>query len=609
MIVSMKKFSFLVYHKEYQQFLEEIRERGVLHVKERGEADGSEGTLREKFLIINRLKDIIRFLKKREIKGAVVEKIPAKIDGLKILHDIESLRHEQEVLLQDMQLHEKDLHHLGPWGEFEWEEIDRLKEHGYEIRFYSCVARKWQTGWEEEYNAFEISRHGTSLYFVTLTKKDEKIDIEADLVKLPSHSMNWVNSEKAKILIERERIEGEYDKYASQYLEILEETKLAVQQELDFENIVINSGREVEEKVIVLEGFIPEAKEVEFKEYLDSQPVYYESHKPSAADKIPILLKNNWFAKLFEPIGELYAMPDYGEIDLTPFFAPFYMMFFGFCLGDAGYGLLMVIAAFYFRGKVKTKMKPLMSLIVLLGIATVIFGIIGGTFFGMNLIESEIEWLEKYKRFMLDPEQLFYLALIVGGIQILFGMFIKAFNQIKQKGFKYSLAVWGWLFLIIGGGGIYGLNLIGEVSDQLMKTTLIVILSISGVPILLLNNPDKNPLVNIGAGLWDTYNMMTGLLGDLLSYIRLFALGISSAVMGFVFNDLAMSLSPDIPVLGHLVMIIILLIGHSINIFMSGLGSFVHPIRLTFVEFYKNAGFTGGGKKYKPFKQLVNNEK
>lgn len=122
--------------------------------------------------------------------------------------------------------------------------------------------------------------------------------------------------------------------------------------------------------------------------------------------------------------------------------------------------------------------------------------------------------------------------------------------------------------------------------------------------VFVLNNLKRNPFINIGAGLWDAYNMATGILGDLLSYIRLFALGISSSVMGFVFNDLAINMSGDIPVLSTIIMLIIMIFGHGINIFMGGLGAFVHPMRLTFVEFYKNAGFEGGGKKYKPFKSV-----
>lgn len=113
--------------------------------------------------------------------------------------------------------------------------------------------------------------------------------------------------------------------------------------------------------------------------------------------------------------------------------------------------------------------------------------------------------------------------------------------------------------------------------------------------------------MNFLAGLWDVYGMLTGLIGDLLSYIRLFALGVSSAILGFVFNELAMSLRPDNIILGPIVMIIILVLGHGMTIFMSALGAFVHPIRLTFVEFYKNAGFVGGGKAYKPFAEKKEN--
>jgi V/A-type H+-transporting ATPase subunit I len=139
---------------------------------------------------------------------------------------------------------------------------------------------------------------------------------------------------------------------------------------------------------------------------------------------------------------------------------------------------------------------------------------------------------------------------------------------------------------------------------MMFSTIHIIILGIAGLGIYIFNHPKRNVFVNIGAGLWDTYNMITGFAGDLLSYIRLFALGLSSAILGLVFNKLAMDLSPDIIVVKQLVFLIILIFGHGLNIFMSGLGSFVHPMRLTFVEFYKNAGFTGGGKEYKPFRKL-----
>jgi V/A-type H+-transporting ATPase subunit I len=147
-----------------------------------------------------------------------------------------------------------------------------------------------------------------------------------------------------------------------------------------------------------------------------------------------------------------------------------------------------------------------------------------------------------------------------------------------------------------------------KISPEQFKLYLIIAGSIGGFFIFFMNSPGKNPFLNLGLGIWDTYGMASGLLGDLLSYVRLFALGISSAVLGNVFNQLAFSLSPDIIVVRQLVILLILLFGHGLNFFMSALGSFVHPLRLTFVEFYKNAGFSGGGKKYDPFRRALNIE-
>ena len=121
--------------------------------------------------------------------------------------------------------------------------------------------------------------------------------------------------------------------------------------------------------------------------------------------------------------------------------------------------------------------------------------------------------------------------------------------------------------------------------------------------IFFLNSPHKNPFINVGAGLYSCYEMATGVVGDLVSYVRLFAIGLCGAIIAQVFNALSVGLSGDIPVLSWIFMAAILAIGHGLNIFISALGAFVHPVRLTFVEFYKNAGFEGGGRRFTPFKR------
>lgn len=381
----------------------------------------------------------------------------------------------------------------------------------------------------------------------------------------------------------------------------------ATKKQFDFSKVNLETEDVADNKVKLIEGWVPESKINHLEEVLINEDTVYTSRSPEATDKVPVLLKNNWFARLFEPIGELYTLPAYGEIDLTPFFAPFFMLFFGLCLGDAGYGLLLTIASLVMVKRVKPKMRGIVWLAFFLGLSTTICGIICGTFFGINLINADWPWLTKLKGIMLNSDQLFSASLIIGVVQIIFGMFLKVINQFKHKNYGGGLATIGWLTLILGCGATYLLSGKGIVTPELAKILYIVFASVGGVLIFILNNLKRNVFINFGSGLWDTYNMLTGLLGDVLSYIRLFALGISSSVMGFVFNDLAMNLSPDIIVVKQIVMILILAVGHSMNIFMSGLGSFVHPMRLTFVEFYKNAGFTGGGKKYSPFAEPQKN--
>jgi V/A-type H+-transporting ATPase subunit I len=476
----------------------------------------------------------------------------------------------------------------------------------------SCPIRKFEPEWEEDFYIKVINDWEGYRYFVKLEKSDkenEENEVEeisgADELILPNRSISQLDAEIKKLKAEADKLRHELHQIAYHCIPLLEEYYRDIEQQLSEKNALLQTSEEVEGKVKMLEGWVPETKKEELDNYLEENKILYTADQPSDdEEKVPILLKNNRFARLYEIIGKLYELPNYKELDLVPFFAPFYMMFFGFSLGDAGYGLVIIGLAEYLKRKMPN-LRSVMKLGQLLGLATVIFGILTGTFFGIDLINSEIAWLENVKEYMVDTDELFNLAIILGVIQILFGMVLKVINISRVKGFMYSLSTIGWLILIIGLGAVFGLKTAGTLDEQTASVAQYVVLGIAGVFILVLNHPKRNIFMNIGAGLWDVYNMATSLLGDVLSYIRLFALGVSSAILGMVFNNMAMSMKPDNIILGPLVMIIILVIGHSITIFMSGLGAFVHPLRLTFVEFYKNAGFTGGGKPYKPFAETA----
>ena len=586
MIIPMKKYSFLVYHQNYRNFLDELQELGVIDIIERDVELDDE--MRDKIFLVKQVQNKIKFLKKRKIESKPAKE--SEWDGMDLLGSINQLEQEQEQLQLQLNALKKEYINARPWGDYSEDTILKLEDAGLNLNFFVCSEKKFKDEWNEKYNIEIINTLQSAVYFIVIRQGDEEIDIDAEELTIPERPVSEVVAEQKKTEARIHEINDTYDEYAKKHLDVLERTSNTLESETDLKKAILHTRKEAEDKLMVMEGWVPDHKEENVKNFAEDKGIVYITAEPDKDDKPPVLLKNNKFAKLFEPIGSLFSLPDYKEIDLTPFFAPFFMMFFGFCLGDAGYGILFVIAGTLLKYKLDKKFRPILSLLQWLGIGTIIFGILTGTFFGINLLE--IESLGNLRNIMLNNDQVFMLALMIGLIQILVGIIIRAINQIKQNGFVYGLSSIGWLILILGILDMALLKLSGFVGNILLYIGLFLIVFFS--------DPKASILGRVGKGLWDLYGI-TGIFGDILSYIRLFALGVSSAILGFVINDIAMQILATGPVIGHILCGIFLILGHSMNIAIASLGSFVHPMRLTFVEFYKNAGFSGGGKKYKPF--------
>lgn len=594
MIIKMHKYTFLIFYKEYNSFLESIQQQGVLHIVEKKESVSDE--IKQKYVQINQFEKTIQFLEKREIEQTNKKQ---DADGKEVMHEIIEFQNKLEALLLELDDTTRKLQKAKPWGNFSHKIIQKLEIENIHLKFYIASKKKYLELIDNNIPVEMISEHGNLVHLILFQKGNEEIAIDADEVKLPEFPISEIKKRIGEIENEIERINKKLDVHAGISISLMEQCRKKTHNSLKFENVIYNTTVEADDKLMILEGWIPATKKAQIDEFLKAKNVLFFTDKATLQDKVPILLKNNRFSKLFEPVGSMFSLPAYSEIDLTVFFAPFFMMFFGFCLGDAGYGLLFIIAAGLYKFKVKKEIKPLLSLIQVLGFATVIFGSISGTFFGINLIDAEIPLLADYRSLFLNPDKMFNLALLLGGLQIIYGLFIKAANQIKQYGISYSLATFGWLIVILGSI-IYAILASTEVIPP-NKTLLYIILSAGGFFIIFFSDPEINIFSRVGKGIWDIYSTVTGIFGDLLSYIRLFALGLSSAILGFVINDIAMQILGASKILGPIFFVVFLLLGHTLNILISSLGSFVHPMRLTFVEFYKNAGFVGGGKQYKPF--------
>ncbi|MDO9581360.1 MAG: V-type ATPase 116kDa subunit family protein [Bacteroidales bacterium] len=662
MIAKIKKYTFLVHYRDYTELLDSLREAGVVHIIEKRKLDES-SIIGSDIKLLKRYKKAIQ-----QLSGKIPEIISSDIpeDPLKILADFESYMKEIEETKQKIELLKPEANRIKPWGDFDVSTFQKLKDSGWSLSLFICPQKRFKDEWNDSFALEIIGRDRGKFYFAIIHKDNEFPDIDADQEKIPERPAVSVFEEISLYEEKIKIIESGIQLNAYAWLSSLKKGNDATISKIEYLEATEQADKYAENNLYVLEGWVPVSEENKIEEVLHKSDCYSFISESDINEKIPVILVNNKFAELFEPISKLFALPDYRELDLTPFFAPFFMLFFGFCLGDAGYGLIFIIAGFFIRRKIKPKFKSIVSLAQYLGIAAVLFGFVSGTFFGMNLIdtgytiteqsvmhmkedgvpekvmsllnqikgetfptrksftsevvkaigedgftgnrniilknaESNYSILNSFRHLMLDSISMFYLALIIGGMQIIFGMILRIINITKRKGFKYSLSTLGWVVLaltIIVFKGGSELNLIDETLTKPLFTGLLVS---SGVLIFLFNTPGLNIFLRIGSGVWDTYSIVTGVFGDLLSYIRLFALGISSSILGFVFNDISSQML-SVPYVGWLLFLLLLVIGHSMNIAMATLGSFVHPMRLTFVEFYKNAGFTGGGIEYKPFK-------
>ena len=592
MITTMKKYTFLVFHRDYEAFLTELREAGVVHVTQRAAGLAEDADLQA---LIARRAELQHILK----QGAP-----------------DQLMQEQNDIEQRIVATQKEQARVAIWGEFSSKTIDKLNEAGYTLHYYSCPKAKFDAEW-----GIQVTENGGLIYFVTVGDNSAVTEdaTEITLTKSAAELQADLDGLNGLLVAQKARIEA----WALANIDQLKDELKSVEQQIDWKEVTLNTESGADGALCILEGFCPAENTQALDERLNNLPaaLYYESEDPQPEDATPIKLHNNWFIKLFEPLTGMYGWPNYNEFDPTPILGPFFLLFFALCIGDAGYGILLtIIGILIHKGKLKIEMfDGLGGIITALGVGSTVVGYLMGGFFGINIYQAE--WFPAWAKvvmfnnlgdgttgkFLINGQAydvMMVLAILIGVVHICLAMVIKAVAFTRRYGFKQNLSAWGWLILILGGLVTAVLAGLEVLTPEVTTIVLICIGAISALGIFIFNTPGRNPLINIGAGLWDTYGMATGLLGDVLSYIRLYALGLAGGMLGMAFNQLGEMVLGDTPNVGLWIgFILIVTFGHVLNLLMACLGAFVHPLRLTFVEYFKNSGYEGSGKLYKPFKK------
>ena len=616
MISKMNKLSFLIYHKEYEMFLEKLRELGVVHVEKRqgAEMDANlQAFMQKRTAYQSLLKSMT--LAAASFEGKATAPTEMTIEG--VVDSYETQQEHIQSLNMQLPVLDKEIDAMEVWGEFDWNVIEKLKANGWQMQFYCCPEKLFDEAWTDEYNATIINRKGGQSYFVTVNQMP--VELEAETVRLPKQRLSELVREQEELKAAIQKANADLDLFCINHIPVVEKALETLESDINLMEVEQLGGeRMAEGAIVMMEGWVPVENDAEVRKMLDESGVYYEIRPAEKEDNAPIKLKNGKISRLFEVLTKMYGMPDYGEFDPTPLFAPFYALFFGMCVGDAGYGLLLVVLGFYLKKKLSKSMAGMMNLLITLGAATTVVGAVFNTFFGASLTDLNLpEWMNSLvisgKWDGTSYDKTMVIALLVGMFHICFAMTVKAICSTARYGFKNALSDWGWWLLVGGSVVVATLNYLGVVDMEMSKMAFIGIGGVSAIGIYLLNNIRRNVFANIGAGLWDTYNMATGLMGDLLSYLRLYALGLAGGMLGGVFNTLGMQLRDTLGdflfgIPGWICFGLIFVAGHGLNIALSCLSGYVHSIRLTFVEYFKNSGYDGKGVEYKPFSSKKENE-
>jgi V/A-type H+-transporting ATPase subunit I len=600
---SMKKISLLVFYREKAAVVESLQELGVFHLETIDlPSEKAEGLNKEK----SSFESVLNLIKAGSEKDIESAPKPKDLDELRSV----VLKHWSNVELAEVEneLLKKDKARLLPWGDFNWQTIESLEEEGIKLKFYTAPLKEYRKYDFTGIYQFEIQTRKPDVFFVVV-EKDEPLELPFEQIELPRKTIHQVDESIAR----NQQLISETKSMIHSYrytIPALEAHLLILDDQINYEITQHSFSDMGEGKIMHLQGWFPAGAETKVKAFLEEKNLSYIIEEPSKNDRVPVILKNRSYNKRFEPITKIFQLPDYYEFDLTPVIAVFYPIFFGYCLGDAGYGLVLIVISLMARKTILKNNQVFADLGMILGVVSAILGIVkGGTFFGIPILEhQDVVVFGFLSRFVVVPEDpeitynTFSVALMIGLFQIILGVIISIVRKIKYQSVVYSISGVGKLLIIIGAVVLF-LGKMQEIEAFMPYATLAWVLFVGGIILVLFFHDPSLPLLKrVGGGVLPVYFIFTGLLGDTLSYIRLFALGVASSILGLVVNQIGNQIMGE-GIFSITGAIVFLIFGHTLNLALASLGSFVHPLRLTFVEFYMNAEFKGGGIPYKPFKK------
>ena len=583
MIVKMKKLTLLCTHSSQEKTLAALRDLGAVHVESIHMPEGGDlEQARNHLVYVRRALEVLHRHPQIEPSDEPVDTVIENVWNL--IHQRVALEEKHEMLLMEQQ-------RLAPFGEFDPDAVRDLAHKGISVRFFQASAKE-KISQPEGCVLKELSRDRGTITFVAISRAGVELNVQE--MPLPEHSPAVVRGQIAKAAHDLVRIDEAFGLYAGDHSRI---AAVVQQSEDTVRYLEVKAGMGEEGSIAYLQGFFPCEQESAVRKAAELNGWAVLLRDIAEGDDPPTLLRS---PKWVRPINAVFQMigvsPGYHEVDISAVFLIFFSLFFAMLVGDAGYGVLFLVLTLIVKMKFRKAPQDVFNLLLITSVSTIVWGVLTGTYFGLANIPAPLKQLRL--GWLTGPEadaHIMWLCFLIGAVHLTIA---HAWNTFRTFNTWQALAQIGWI------GSTWTMFFAARtlVLNAPFPPVMLWVLAVSVVLILFFMTP-----VNKIKSEWFNYvilplNIVSNFV-DVVSYVRLFAVGVASFALASAFNQMAMDIGFN-SFLSGLGASMILFFSHLLNIVLSAMGIMVHGIRLNTLEFSGHIGVQWAGRKYDPFRKI-----
>jgi len=612
----MKEAYLLIFRKDIDFALKELRKLGLIHIKHLVKfLPDTIGDLEDELSMFDKTLGIVSDLKAFPLAAASLncssgqESVPVNSPSFnvpagstpkdKVYSFAEKLIYlfaKQNNLSANIQELEEKVFWFKRWGDFSLKSLEALKKTGVFIKLYEVPLLELNKILNERI-AYVVCRKENKADIILICRDGQEC-LGYPEVKKPEQELSAITEKIIGFKQELSIIKGQLLQIA-RYKECFIEQRQEILKKIKFYNI--KSGMVYKQGIYALKGFFPQESEQKISQIAQEQGWAAMVQDPKNSEEVPTLIRNSHWVELIRPVFKFMGViPGYKEYDISFWFLLFFSLFFAMLIGDAGYGILFLAITFFLRRKFRKSPKEPFFLMYVLSSSTIVWGALTGTWFGFEKIAHLpfLNWLVigKINSFAAGNQKfMINLCFLIGAVHLTIARGIRIFRYSNSL---FALAQAGWVLIVWCAfffAGKFALN-------RALPDFALILGGIGVVLVILFSNPQKNILKGIGLSLANLPLKAINSFADIISYLRLFAVGYATVAVATTFNDIALSVGFS-GVISGLIAAAILFLGHTLNIILGLIAVIVHGVRLNLLEFSGNLDMEWSGISYDPFRE------